>query len=114
MMTDDKIYKVFVSSTFEDLREDRSQVQLTLLKPDCLPVGMELFPAGDEETWRFIERQIEDTDYYFVVIAGRYGSLHPGGISYTEKEYDYAERAGKPRLAFVHSNPMSLPMSHSE
>jgi hypothetical protein len=40
-----KIYKVFVSSTYEDLREERAAVQKGLLKVGCLPVGMELFPA---------------------------------------------------------------------
>lgn len=39
----EKIYKVVVSSTFEDLREERAEVQKALLKLNCLPVGMELF-----------------------------------------------------------------------
>jgi hypothetical protein len=35
------IYKVFVSSTYDDLREERAEVQKALLKMKCLPVGME-------------------------------------------------------------------------
>jgi len=48
-MSSEKIYKVFVSSTYEDLREERAAVQKGLLQLGCLPVGMELFPAADEE-----------------------------------------------------------------
>jgi len=32
---------------------------------------MELFPAADDETWNFIKEQIDDADYYIVVLAGR-------------------------------------------
>src|SRR5712691_2977452 len=101
----DIIYKVFVSSTYEDLREERAEVQKALLKMKCLPVGMELFPSADEETWTFIQKQIEDSDYYIVVVAGRYGALAPDGKSYTEKEYDYAREIKKHVISFIHGKP---------
>jgi putative proteasome-type protease len=107
-MGSEKIYKVFVSSTFEDLREERSAVQKGLLQLGCLPVGMELFPAADEETWNFIKSQIDDSDYYVVVVAGRYGSRGAAGISFTEMEYDYAIEQKKPAIAFVHAEPGSI------
>ena len=40
----DKRYQVFISSTFEDLQEERRQVMQALLALDCIPTGMELFP----------------------------------------------------------------------
>lgn len=45
----EKRYQVFVSSTFTDLQEERRHVIQTLVKMDCIPSGMELFPAADEE-----------------------------------------------------------------
>jgi hypothetical protein len=45
-MSSEPIYKVFVSSTYQDLREERAEVQKALLKLNCLPVGMELFSGG--------------------------------------------------------------------
>jgi Domain of unknown function (DUF4062) len=111
---DGKIYKVFVSSTYDDLREERAVVQKALLQLDCLPVGMELFPAADDETWSFIKSQIDDADYYVVVVAGRYGSVAPDGIGFTEKEYDYALERKKPAIGFVHGRPGSIPVEHSE
>lgn len=41
----DKRYQVFVSSTYEDLREERGAVMQALLGLDCIPTGMESFPA---------------------------------------------------------------------
>jgi hypothetical protein len=110
----DKIYKVFVSSTYEDLREERAQVQKALLKLNCLPVGMELFPAADDDTWEFIKTQIVDSDYYVLLIAGRYGSLGADGRSFTEMEFDYALEMKKPTIGFVHGNRGSISRDNSE
>jgi len=70
-----KRYQVFVSSTYADLREERSKVIQTIMELDCLPAGMEIFPAIDEEQFNFIKRIIDDCDYYLLIIGGRYGSL---------------------------------------
>lgn len=45
----DKRYQVFISSTYVDLQEERQSVLQTLMEMDCIPAGMELFPAADEE-----------------------------------------------------------------
>jgi Domain of unknown function (DUF4062) len=113
-MPSEIIYSVFVSSTYEDLREERAAVQKALLQLHCMPIGMELFGSADEETWDFIKRQIEDCDYYVVIVADKYGSTAEDGVSYTEKEYDYAREIKKPVLAFVHNNRESIPRNKTE
>ena len=85
-----------------------------LLELDCIPAGMELFPAADEDQWSLIKGVIDDCDYYIVIIAGRYGSAGSDGISYTEMEYRYAVENGKPVVAFLHENPGSIPNEHTE
>jgi Domain of unknown function (DUF4062) len=75
---------------------------------------MELFPAADEETWNFIKSQINDSDYYVVVVAGRYGSEGPDGIGFTEMEYDYAIEQKKPTIGFVHADPNLIPAKQTE
>lgn len=99
-----KRYQVFVSSTFIDLKEERQEVMQALLELNCIPAGMELFPAANEDQWSLIKKVIEDSDYYLVVLAGRYGSIGPEGYSYTEMEYRYALELGKPVIGFVHGN----------
>ncbi|WP_236210376.1 DUF4062 domain-containing protein [Metapseudomonas otitidis] len=104
----DKRYQVFVSSTFLDLQEERQEVMQALLELDCIPSGMELFPAANEDQWSLIQKVIDDCDYYIVVLAGRYGSVGPNGLSYTEMEYRYATKIGKPVIGFIHRDPGSL------
>jgi hypothetical protein len=110
----DKRYQVFVSSTYEDLQEERREVMQALLALDCIPTGMELFPAADEDSWSLIERFISECDYYVVIIGGRYGSVAPDGRSFTEMEYDYAVKAGIPVLAFLHKDPGTLLANKTE
>ncbi len=105
----DKKYQVFVSSTYIDLLEERQEIMQALLELDCIPAGMELFPASNDDQWSLIKGVIDDCDYYIVVIAGRYGSLSESGLSYTEMEYRYALETGKPVIAFLHKDPDALP-----
>jgi hypothetical protein len=107
-------YQVFISSTFADLKDERSKVIQTIMELDCIPAGMEIFPAIDEEQFNFIKRIIDDCDYYILIIGGRYGSVSEDGISYTEKEYDYAIEKGIRVIAFIHSNPDEIPLGKSE
>ena len=110
----EKRYQVFVSSTYADLKDERQKVHQTLMEMDCIPSGMEMFPASDEEQWEFIKKIIDDCDYYLLVIGGRYGSLSDDGISYTEKEYQYAVEKGIKVIAFIHESPDSLAVSKTD
>lgn len=102
-------YQVFVSSTYLDLQAERKAVINTLLSLDAFPAGMELFPATDGDAWDLIKRVIQDSDYYVLVIGGKYGSIdETDNLSYTEKEYDYAISIKKPIMAFVHGAPNEL------
>lgn len=110
----DRRHQVFVSSTFTDLQIERAEIVQALLELDCFPAGMEMFPATYEGAWDLIKKVIDDSDYYCLVIGGRYGSTDPEGLSFTEKEYDYALASGKPLVAFLHAEPGSIPFDKSE
>lgn len=110
----EKRYQVFVSSTYADLKEERQKVIQALMELDCIPAGMELFPAADEEQFEFIKRIIDDCDYYLLIIGGRYGSTTAQGISYTEQEYDYALNLGLKVIALLHEKPEEIPFGKSE
>lgn len=103
-----KRYQVFVSSTFLDLQDERQEVIQALLELNCIPAGMELFPAADDDQWTLIKKVIDDCDYYVVILGGRYGSIGPAGISYTRMEYEYAVSSKKPVMAFLHGAPETL------
>ena len=110
----DKRYQIFVSSTYADLKEERQKVIQALMEMDCIPSGMELFPAADEEQFEFIKKVIDDCDYYLLIIGGRYGSVGADGLSYTEREYQYAIECGIKVIALLHESPDEISVSKSE
>ncbi|MCI3908841.1 DUF4062 domain-containing protein [Pseudomonas viridiflava] len=98
---DDKKYQIFISSTYTDLKEARSKISETILNLYHFPVGMEMFSAGDSDQWAIISETISVSDYYVLIIGHRYGSVTKEGISYTEKEYDFAVEQKIPVLSFI-------------
>lgn len=96
----EKKYQIFVSSTLLDLQDERRAVIEAILNMGHIPIGMELFQAGNEEQWSYIKKRIDEADYYVVIVAERYGSTK-NGVSYTEMEYDYATEKGVPVAAFL-------------
>ena len=110
----DKRFQFFISSTFADLRDERQAVLKAVLELNQMPAGMELFPASDDTAWQLIRDVIDASDYYLLVIGGRYGSVDEAGLGYTEKEYDYAIQTRKPVIAFLHADPGMLPRDKTE
>lgn len=109
-----KRYQVFISSTFTDLIEERQAVLKAILELDQFPAGMELFPAVDSTAWDLIKDVIRSSDYYVLIIGGRYGSVDEEGLSYTQKEYEYAVAEGKPVIPLLHKSPEALPRDKTE
>lgn len=110
----DKRYQIFISSTFVDLQDERQSVLRAILELDHMPAGMELFPATDDTAWQLIRDVIDGSDYYVLIVGGRYGSLDDAGLGYTEKEYDYALTTKKPVIPLLHENPEHLPREKTE
>ena len=109
-----KRYQIFISSTYTDLQSERQAVLQSVLKLRHIPVGMEHFVSTNEEQFNYIKRLLDETDYYILIIGNRYGSQADDGISYTEKEFDYAVNLGIPVIACIHSNPDILPVNKSD
>lgn len=101
----DKKLQIFVSSTFTDLKEERQAAVEAILSSGHIPAGMELFSAGDETQMTVIERWINESDVYLLILGGRYGSIESkSGKSYTHLEYEYAISLAKPLFAVVISD----------
>lgn len=100
-----KKYQIFISSTYDDLQDERQAAVEAILKAGHIPAGMELFTAGDESQMETINRWIESSDIYMLILGGRYGSIESTtGISYIELEYDFAAALEKPVFAVVLSD----------
>ncbi len=98
--------KVYLSSTYSDLREHRAAVDRTLRRMGHDVIGMEQYVA---EGARPLARCLDDVrgcDAYVVMVAWRYGYVpdgqsSPGGFSMTELEYRCAAESKKSVLAFL-------------
>lgn len=100
-----KKLQVFVSSTYEDLKEERQAAVQAILGAGHIPAGMELFTAGDEAQWTVIKRWIEESDVFVLILGCRYGSVAPGSNrSYVEREFDFAVKLRKPLFSIVISD----------
>ena len=59
-----------------------------ILEAGHIPAGMELF-SGAGTVIRTIQKWIDESDIYFLLLGGRYGSIYnKEGISFTEWEYN--------------------------
>lgn len=95
-------FSIFISSTYEDLKKERQALIGVALENNFIPVGMEQFHAAPTSQWNVITKMIDECDFYLLVVGGRYGSIDTeSGISYTEKEYNYAKSKGMPVLVVI-------------
>ena len=88
-MNTDPIVRVFISSTWLDLKPEREAVEAALQRlRETKFVGMEYFGSRDEDTRQASLDEVDRCQLYIGIFAGRYGS----GI--TEAEYRRARERG--------------------
>ena len=57
------------------------------------------------EAWEYIKLLIDNADYYLLLLAGKYGTVHPKtGKSYTQMEYEYAKEKGVPVIFLTYKD----------
>lgn len=82
--------------------DERQAAVEAILDTGHIPAGMELFKASNESQLDTVKRWIDESDIYFLILGGRYGSIEPiSGKSYTHLEYEYAVENNKPFFAVV-------------
>lgn len=114
-MSGDIRYQFFISSTYVDLENERKAISDYILSLEHIPAGMELFAADNEEQWDTIQRVILISDFYILVVGGRYGSIDKETkLSYTEREYDFAVSNGIPVLCFLPGDNYRMPSAMVE
>ncbi len=104
MSTSDRLYKVFISSTFLDNADRRKLVQDAITTADMVWHGMEIFTASAQTSVEECKRFAGEADLLVGIIAHRYGWEPDGEKSITEMEYDVAKEAGVDCLMFQLDN----------
>jgi tetratricopeptide (TPR) repeat protein len=104
--------RIYVSSTFKDLKEYREKVRIILKQMSHEDIAMEYYVAEDK---RPVDRCLEDVascDLYIGIFAWRYGFVPKGyDKSITELEYRKAAETGKKCLIFLLHGDAPWPIS---
>jgi hypothetical protein len=95
--------KIFVSSTYRDLKRDRAAVAEALNRLDGVKaVRMEDFFATYHPPIKECLDRLAECDAVVLLLGSRYGSLDPErGLSVTEVEYRTAQDLGLPVIPFL-------------
>lgn len=105
----DIVFKVMLSSTFRDMREEREAVRDAILGQGMLPLIMETDPAmPDRGIITNSLAKVDESNAYVVLISNyRYGQViddpiaNPDELSITELEFRHAEKRGLPLCIFL-------------
>ena len=100
----DKRYHVFISTTEADMHAERVVLSQTLVSQGFFSWGLE---QRTPLTTAFARRQIDDCDYFVLMLGSRYGELSASGVSYMHLEYIYAVTKQKPILVLMYEAPES-------
>ena len=93
---------VFISSTYEDLKDYRRQVWETLGKYDVIVRGMEKFGARSETPLETCLSEVEQSDIFVCIIAMKSGSIEPASEkSYTQLECEKAYELKREILVYI-------------
>ncbi|HNP52352.1 MAG TPA: DUF4062 domain-containing protein [Nitrosomonas nitrosa] len=98
--------RVYLSSTFQDLKEYRKVARDILLKTQYLVISMEDYVATDERPLAKCLKDVAACDLYVGIIGNRYGFIpededNKGHYSITELEYREAQKFNRPSLLFL-------------
>jgi O-acetyl-ADP-ribose deacetylase (regulator of RNase III) len=97
--------RIYISSTFEDLKDHRERVYRQLRRMGHDVIAMEDYVAQDARPLANCLNDISSCCLYIGLFAWRYGFVpedhNPGRLSITELEYRHAANEGKDCLVFL-------------
>lgn len=106
---------VFLCGSSEDLRDEREAALKTIHRLNFQCRSMETFGARVDIPIQTCLKEVKESDVLVVIIGRRYGSINPDlGISYSQAEYEEAQRLTKPCLIYMRDEMVPLPASKTE
>ena len=93
--------RIFVSSTVKDLPNEREAAKRAIESIPAIPIMSEYtMNAMDKPSVQACIDEVKNSDFYVLILGGRYGWELENGISITELEYDTAFKEKKPIFVF--------------
>ncbi|MDR0898449.1 MAG: DUF4062 domain-containing protein [Oscillospiraceae bacterium] len=94
--------RVFVSSTYDDMKDYRQAVIDELNNLEVIPRAMEQFVSSPDKPLDVVLAEVRRCQLFIALVAMRYGSIDmETGKSFSELEYEEAVKNGIPVLAFI-------------
>lgn len=101
---------IFVSSTYEDLKSYREEVQRVIVRLEQVVKGMEYFGSSPENPLDVCLRQVRESRVFIGILGMRYGSIdEESGLSFSELEYTEAMKANIPTLIYIIDEDYPIP-----
>ena len=110
--------KIYVSSTYEDLKEYRKAVYHALRRMRHDVIAMEDYVAQDQRPVQYCLKDVASCDIYIGIIGWRYGFIpedkneNPNRLSITELEYRKAKEKEIPCLIFLLDDRIKWPLRY--
>lgn len=108
---------IYLSSTYEDLKDYRRVVFDALRQSGYQVIAMEDYVATDQRPVDKCLQDVEKADIYIGLFAFRYGYVPPAshnnskGWSVTELEFRHAEGLKRPALTFIAKEAAGIPLN---
>jgi hypothetical protein len=96
-------YHVYISSTTDDLKNERQALNRLVWELGHIPVCLDTFDVTNGEDQRIIKRIIGECDYFLSLVAYHYGPQTDGAAG-TEVEYTHAVQEGVPVIGLLISD----------
>lgn len=105
--------KIFISSTFADLKDYRQAVFEAIVGSGLSSENMIFWSADERSPLQVSLDRVRQSDGLILIVAHRYGYV-PDGSTYsiTEQEYSAAREAGIPVFAFLIDDELPWPPQH--
>ena len=98
--------KIFISSVQKEFAAERRALAKYIREDAILGKFFEVFlfeevPAQERSASEVYLSEVDACDLYLGLHGESYGNVDRKGVSATEREYDRAEKKGKPRICFI-------------
>lgn len=105
-VTTESDMKIFISSVQKEFAAERKALAKYIREDAILGKFFEVFifeevPAQERSATEVYLSEVDDCDLYLGLHGESYGNVDGKGVSATEREYDRAEKKGKPRICFI-------------
>src|SRR5437016_2470465 len=107
--------RIFLSSTYIDLRKHRQVVLDALARMSLQTAAMEHFGARPQEPTEACLDELANCDTFVGVYAHRYGFIPAGSrVSVIEQEFDHAQKLGLPCYCYLVDPEYEWPRKYVE